>query len=133
MTNMNPSMTVSRRHILKSATRFAASAALPTWFLDRQVRSIHAAERSPNERLHFALIGCGGRGMSIAKEAQMFGDLVALCDVDAAHLDRAQERYKNANIYSDFRKVCDLANVDAIINATPDHWHTLINLRAVKS
>jgi predicted dehydrogenase len=106
---------------------------LPAWFLNELPRATAAEEKSPNERFKIALIGCGGMGTHDAKLAQKFGDIVAVCDVDETHRGQALENFKGAQAYDDYRKVCDLPDVDAIINATPDHWHTLVNLRAVHS
>jgi predicted dehydrogenase len=72
-------------------------------------------------------------GTGDAAKAAKFGDIVAVCDVDATHLDKAQATYRKANAYHDYRKVCDRTDIDCIINATPDHWHTLINLRALRN
>jgi predicted dehydrogenase len=111
----------------------AAALALPAWFAESLPQQSRAAERSPNERPRMALIGCGGMGTHDATLAQEFGDIAAVCDVDAAHLENARQRFKGARPFSDYRKVCDLDNIDAVINGTPDHWHTLVNLRAVGS
>jgi predicted dehydrogenase len=72
-------------------------------------------------------------GTADAKFATRFGDVVAVCDVDQAHVAKARENFKEANSYHDYREVCDLPDVDVVINGTPDHWHTLVNLRAVRS
>ena len=71
-------------------------------------------------------------GTGDATNAQRFGDVVAICDVDSSHLGKVRNIFK-AEKYNDYREVCDLPGVDIIINATPDHWHTLVNLRAVRS
>src|SRR5690606_35847117 len=118
----------SRRGLLKTA-----AAALPAWFLERQLSPAFAGERSPNARPRIALIGCGGMGMYDASLAARFGDIVAVCDVDATHLGEAAEKYKGATPSRDYRDACDSPHVDVIVNATPDHWHTLINLRAVRN
>ncbi|MCC6493626.1 MAG: Gfo/Idh/MocA family oxidoreductase [Pirellulales bacterium] len=118
----------SRRGLLKTA-----AATLPTWFLESSLAPALAAEKSPNARPRIALVGCGGMGQHDARLASKFGDVVAVCDVDAAHLAAAAEAFKGAEKFTDFRKVCDSSGVDVVINATPDHWHTLINLRAVRS
>jgi predicted dehydrogenase len=122
----------TRRHVLKTAAAGTALAALPEWFLERAPRAL-ARERSPNERPKVALIGCGGMGTVDARLAQRFGDIVAVCDVDQNHAEAARNVFKGAKAYHDFRAVCDLPAVDVVINGTPDHWHTLINLRAVRS
>ena len=120
-----------RRDILKSTAAAASATLLPMWCVEAP--SALAREDSPNERPKVALIGCGGMGTGDAKNAQRFGDVVAVCDVDARRLDKARETFKGADGHADYRDVCDRADVDVIINATPDHWHTLVNLRAIRS
>jgi predicted dehydrogenase len=122
----------TRRDVLRSAATATALATLPNWFLEACPSQVVAGEKSPNERPRIALIGCGGMGTADGKSAQRFGDIVAVCDVDASHLDQARETFKGAIGYHDYRKVCDLPDLDVIINGTPDHWHTLVNLRAIR-
>jgi threonine dehydrogenase-like Zn-dependent dehydrogenase len=105
----------TRRQALKSAAA-VASTALPAWFIEGHYSRAFAAEQSPNERPKVALIGCGGRGTNVAKSAQAFGDIVAVCDVDSDHLEKARAIFNGASGYEDYRKVCDLADVDVIIN-----------------
>ena len=123
----------TRRDVLKSAATGAAIAALPKWFIESGPTCAFAQESSPNERPKVGLIGCGGMGTGDAKNAQRFGDIVAVCDADRSHAESASVKFKGAKIYSDYRQVCDRPDLDVIINGTPDHWHTLINLRAVRS
>jgi predicted dehydrogenase len=123
----------TRRDALKSAAVGTALGSLPSWFLERSASRAFARQRSPNERPKIALIGCGGMGTVDAKLAERFGDIVAVCDVDRSHAQKARDNFKGATVYHDYREVCDLPGLDAIINGTPDHWHTLINLRAVRS
>jgi predicted dehydrogenase len=121
----------TRRDFLGSAGAVAAAAALPAWFLEACPAPALGRENSPNERPRVALIGCGGMGTADATNAQRFGDIVAVCDVDESHLERAVATFKGAKVFHDYREVCDRPDVDVIINGTPDHWHTLVNLRAV--
>ena len=121
-----------RRQILKTAGAVALGTALPGWFTERSSDAV-AQSTTPIERLKVALIGCGGMGTVDAKLAERFGDVVAICDVDQNRLDAAQQRFKGAKTYKDYRQVCDLPDLDVVINGTPDHWHTLINLRALHS
>jgi len=122
----------TRRDVLRSATAAAVTAALPKWFVE--ICSPASAQvTSPNERPRVALVGCGGMGTFDAKFAERFGDIVALCDVDEARLQKTREHFKRAEPYRDYREVCDMPGLDIVINGTPDHWHTLINLRAIRS
>lgn len=123
----------TRRTLLKSSAGAAIAAALPAWFVESGPARIFAQETSPNARPRIALIGCGGMGTGDAKNARRFGDIVAVCDVDARHVERAKGEFSGAKGYRDYREVCDRSDIDVVINGTPDHWHTLINLRAVRS
>ncbi len=75
--------------------------------------------------------------MDDARAASQWGDIVAVCDVDDNHAAAAARRLarngKTPDKFSDFRKVMARDDVHAIIHATPDHWHTLINLAAAKA
>ncbi len=122
----------TRRNALKLGISATAAASLPGWYLE-SCPAAAVAEKSPNERPRIALIGCGGMGTGDAANATRFGDIVAVCNVDASHLDKIHSKYRKAHKFSDYREVCDLPGVDVVINATPDHWHTLVNLRAIRS
>jgi predicted dehydrogenase len=60
--------------------------------------------------------------------------VVAVCDVDQAHAAAVAQQFAESGKapaeLTDFRKVLERKDVDVIVNATPDHWHTLINLGA---
>jgi len=125
---------IRRRRFLKTASVFAAGAALPQWWREQ---SASAAEtptpKSPNDQPAIALIGCGGRGRVIAGEAAKFGRVIAVCDVDDQHAAQAVKQFAGAKSYKDFRKLLDTEKVDIVVNGTPDHWHTLVNLAALKA
>lgn len=81
-----------------------------------------------------ALIGCGSQGRGDARNATRFGTVAAVCDVDSTHLADAAKQFEGAKPYSDFRKLLDAEkDIGIIINGTPDHWHTLVNLAALKA
>lgn len=131
MSNLNSTHTVlGRRSFLKAA---GSAALLPAWFIEESGSGAAPEPTSPNERPHIALIGCGGRGVGIAKEASRFANVVAVCDVDSKHAGQASQTFKGAKVYKDFRKLLEHKNLDAVLNGTPDHWHTLINLAALKA
>ena len=131
-------MHTSRRSFLKRCSLAAAAAGLPAWYLDREMAEAQPARKlGPNDRPAVALIGCGGMGRGNAMDAKRFGDLVAVCDVDDHHCAEVARMLtdgdKTPAIYKDFRRVLERNDIDAIINATPDHWHTLINVAAAKA
>src|SRR6185436_14686559 len=78
-------------------------------------------------------IGCGGRGRGDARTAAAYGELVAYCDVDDAHLAEAKKLWPSATAFKDFRKLLEQKNIDVVVNGTPDHWHTLVNIAALKA
>ncbi|MBK7930950.1 MAG: Gfo/Idh/MocA family oxidoreductase [Bryobacterales bacterium] len=94
-----------------------------------------SSQRIPgaNDQPRLALIGCGGRGNYLAKQCAAHGRLVAICDVDAARLAKAASLAPGLFTHKDYRRILERNDVDIVINATPDHWHTLINLAAMKA
>jgi predicted dehydrogenase len=130
---------VSRRSFLKSCSLAAAATGLPAWFIERDLAEAAPGPKrlGPNDRPVMALIGCGGQGRYDGTNAMRFGDLVAVCDVDDTHAAAAAAQYgkkaRTPQQYHDFRKVLERDDIDIIINATPDHWHTLVNLAAAKA
>jgi myo-inositol 2-dehydrogenase / D-chiro-inositol 1-dehydrogenase len=120
----------SRRRFLASV----AAATAPAWLLEES-RSYaqSAAPQSPNDKPHIALIGCGGQGRGDTRNAANFGTVVAVCDVDDRHAGQAAGMFPGAKTYKDFRKLLEAKDIDVVINGTPDHWHTLVNLAALKA
>lgn len=130
---------VSRRSFLGRTATLAAALGVPAWFVERQLSAAEpSAPKAANDRPAIALIGCGGMGRGDAKLASVFGDIVAVCDVDANHAAEAAKQVAVEGkaapaVYSDYRRVLERKDVYAIINGTPDHWHTLINFGASKA
>lgn len=92
-----------------------------------------------NERLTIGLVGCGGRGTHVA-ELFAQGNNVQLayfCDPDQGRLERAAARLADhangAKLTPDLRQILDDAKVDAIIVATPDHWHAPASILACQA
>ena len=130
---------VSRRSFVKSCLATAAATGLPLWFLEQDEALAAPAPKplGPNDRPGIALVGCGGQGSGDASNASRFGDILAVCDVDRRHAEGAAKRLakngKTPDTYSDFRKVMERDDIHVIVNGTPDHWHTLVNLAAAKA
>ena len=124
----------SRRHFLKSTAAISAGLVIPAWFVE-ETRA-HAAfepSNSPNERPGILLVGCGGMGTGDANAASNFGRVIAVCDVDKNRMGEKAEKFNAEGKYTDFRKALEHKGVDVVINGTPDHWHTLINLHAMRA
>ncbi len=117
----------------------AAASGLPVWFVQRELGAAEVAKAitSPNDRLGIALIGCGGMGQGDAANATRFGDILAVCDVDQRNVDSAAHRFaangKTPAKYSDFRKLLERDDIHVVVQGTPDHWHTLVNIAAARA
>lgn len=127
-------LNLSRRRFLTTTATLTAGAALPAWFIEES-NSYAATPKpaSPNDKPGIALVGCGGQGSGDCNWASQFGKVIAVCDVDQKHLDTAADKFKAEHKYTDFRKVMERDDVHVVINGTPDHWHTLVNLAAIKA
>lgn len=93
-----------------------------------------------NKPKNLAIIGTGWWGMNILREAMAFGDctIVGLCDVDRKALEAARDEVKkvkgdDARIYEDYRELISKEKPDLVIVASPDHWHALQAIEAIKS
>ncbi len=82
--------------------------------------------------LKVGLIGCGWYGGVVLKAAFEAGgvEVVALCDVDSAHLDEmsqevAERQARSPARYEDWRELLDHGGLEAVVIATPPHWHAL--------
>jgi len=120
----------TRRQFLKTAA--AAGVTVPYIFT---AKNADAAEpKSKNDRPRIAGIGLGGRGSGDLGAAAKFGDVVAVCDVDLNHAERNKARYGGKpDVYQDYRKLLERKDIDVVINGTPDHWHTAVNIAACKA
>ena len=92
--------------------------------------------QSPNDRPVFATIGLRNQGWEITRKSFKFADFAAFADVDSNVLganvektEKAQKRKPDA--YKDYRKILDRKDIDAVMIATPDHWHTKIAVEAM--
>jgi predicted dehydrogenase len=141
----NPSMPepfhINRRSFIQRGSLIAAATGLPMWFVQRDLARAAepdtASSTSPNSRPGLALIGCGGQGSGDLAGASRFGDVVALCDVKDPALQNAVKRFskdgKTPATVTDFRKLLERKDVDIIVNGTPDHWHSLVNIGAARA
>jgi predicted dehydrogenase len=117
----------SRRDFLKTA----ALAGMGVWMADG---SLAQPSKSPNEQIHFACIGVGGKGQGDSNNAGKFGKVVAICDVDDMKLAEAEARFPGAKKYNDFRVLLHEMNrdIDAVTVSTPDHTHAVAAAMAMR-
>jgi predicted dehydrogenase len=110
----------TRREFLELTSAAAAAAAINA--------AQTARAQSANEKLRVGLIGCGGRGTGVAGHFKKIPnvDVVAICDVDEARRAKAAQTFgiESSRAVGDLRKILDDKSVDAVIVATPDHWHS---------
>jgi predicted dehydrogenase len=95
-----------------------------------------AAQQSPNSRLQVALLGAGGMGFGDARTAISHGgvQLVAVADLYDGRRERAGEVFGSGLFTTrDYREALARSGVDAVIIATPDHWHSRISIDAMNA
>ncbi len=86
-----------------------------------------------NDRIRMAVIGTGVRGLIVANLFRKHADceLVAACDVRRSALDRTIKQLGiKLDSYGDYRRVLERKDIDAVLVATPDHWHGPITVDA---
>jgi len=99
-----------------------------------------AQNTAPSDKIGLAFVGVGGRGTSAVQQALELGtaNIIAVCDVDSNAAERASQiAYKKTNkaprMVSDFRKLLDDKSIDAVMIATPHHWHSPIAVAAMRT
>lgn len=115
-----------------------------------------AARKAPNERIAIGIVGAGSRGFNLITDflKQPEAQIVAVCDVDSFHhrdrpwgqgqaygrepaRKKIDAHYKSKNggisVTDDFREICQRDDIDAVVVATPDHWHALCTLEALRN
>lgn len=145
----------SRRNFLRQA---GAAAVAPT-ILSASVLGTKA-RAAASERITLGVIGVGGRGISVMEDFLRKADVqvVAVCDVDKLHYGKnpgrtgrpwgleagqqivdthyAKEKesgaYKGCGTHKDYRELCARTDIDAVLVATPDHWHALATIEALR-
>ena len=132
---------MKRRNFLKvsAASAIAAPTIIPS--------SVLGAD-APSKQITLGLIGCGGQGTGDLRGLmnQQGTRAVAVCDPDKNNMNRAKThvekqyakdkesgKYKGCDTFSDFRELCARKDIDAIIIGTPDHWHALATLEALRN
>ena len=126
----------SRRGFLGGSV--AGAAALTGGFVPTFAWTTAAfANESANDRPRIAAIGTGSMGTGDARDHANFGDIVAVCDVDNRHAERARNDDNigkgKADVYRDYRRVLDRNDVDVVSIVTPDHWHVKIAIEALQA
>ena len=133
---------MKRRHFIQRSAAFSAPLILPASVLGQ------GGATAPSERVTVGLIGCGGQGSGVfngmlnSKEVQG----VAVCDTDSQRANKAKDNvnsryakekesgaFKGCDVYGDFRELCERDDIDAVVVGTPDHWHAVAALTALRA
>lgn len=88
-----------------------------------------------NDRINLGVIGCGGRGLGDMGNFQRNPaiQVTSVCDIYGVQVDVAIKRAPGAVGFNDHRKLLEAKNVDAVLIATPDHWHAAIAIDALNA
>src|ERR1700719_4095873 len=119
-------MPSSRRHFLQTTAAGLAASALAAQ--DKKI--------SANDRVQVATIGLGGMGTGDTQSSTRVPgvELVAVADIYQGRLDHAKEEFgQQVFTTRDYREVLARKDVDAVIIATPDHWHSRISIDAMNA
>ncbi|MBN2580970.1 MAG: Gfo/Idh/MocA family oxidoreductase [Pirellulales bacterium] len=123
----------TRREFIRTGAGLAAAGSLTPYWLTGQ-RASAEEPASKNDRPLIGAVGMGSRGMAITVWASKFGDVAAVCDLDRNHAEEARKIFKGKpDVYDDYRKLLERKDLDVIINGTPDHWHTAVNVAACRA
>ena len=124
--------TSRRRNFLKSTAVASAPFILPS--------SIWGAKVKPNDRVVMGFIGMGKQNNGLLNNFIGQGiQAVAVCDVDTNRRKNAEkivnQKHKNSDCqaFVDYREITEDKNIDAVCIATPDHWHSVITISALKN
>ena len=139
---MAPARDFTRRHFLGglAAGSIAMPAIVPSSVFGRDDKA------APSERITVGFIGCGKMANDYhLHELLRFGDVQALavCEVDRTRREHAKRRVEKAYegktpshvcaAYSDFRELVGRKDIDAVCIATPEHWHVIPAIEAMKA
>jgi predicted dehydrogenase len=122
---------ITRRQLLGTVSTAVAA---PYLITSRALGN--ASQPAASDRITTALIGSGDRGMQIVEG----GDKVlAVCDVDATRAALAKKQIdqrtntRDCTIHRDYREILARDDIDAVVIATPDHWHATIAIAAIQA
>src|SRR5436305_11451896 len=114
---------ITRRSFLKTAAASTFVASAPTFVRGRDL----------NSKIDIAVVGCGGRGGGNMGEVAKSEYITALCDVNGQNLAAAANKHKDAQTFTDFRKLFDNPKrFDAVVVSTCEHTHVYPTLMALK-
>ena len=124
----------SRRDFIKNSSLVAASAGVVPYFPWTEKAF---ANQDKNDRPQIGCVGVGSMGTGDARGHAGFGDVIAVCDVDSRHAERAKNDERigkgKADVYKDYRDLLARNDIDIVSVVTPDHWHVKIAIEALEA
>ena len=134
---------LTRRSFLRTSLAGMAAAGIPTWF----ATEARAAENEldfnrpknvgQNGMINIGLIGCGGRGVSVALwlHGKQGARVTAVTDPDDERATRNASPRFGAGVkkYSHYKELLEDPTIDAVVVGTPDHWHAKNSIDAMKA
>jgi len=118
---------------------FLATSALAAGVIAQSPSSASEPRSKPpgaNDKIVLGFIGVGGMGSGLLNIFKGFQDVevAAICDVYEPHREKAKELAGSVpSTYKDFREVLDRKDIDAVVIATPDHWHAIPTILACQA
>lgn len=135
-------MKTNRRDFIKKSSVIASGIGLST-IVSHKVMGSVLGNSSPSDRINIGVIGVGMgcRDLEGALKDNAWVHCIAMCDVNRVRLDEQATRFKkkfpeqttNVRLYGDFRELIENKDIDGVIIATPDHWHTYIYAEVLKA
>ncbi|MEM6504599.1 MAG: Gfo/Idh/MocA family oxidoreductase [Planctomycetota bacterium] len=115
----------TRRTLMKTAAVGAGALAL----------SPAAKVLGANDKVRVAFIGLGGRGKGLLGSFSRLSNVsvAGLCDADEKNLGGLKQKYPDTFMTTDLRTMLDRKDVDAVVSATPNHWHALLTIWACQA
>ena len=135
---------INRRNFLKKSA-LSVSLGLGMPYI---IPGLSYGNTNPTDKINFGAIGVGRMGKGDMRDILNFEDtqVVAVCDLDSWRLQNAKAqvenhyqalqksgKYKGCDVYQDYRDLLDRKDIDAVLIATPDHWHALPAIDAAKA
>ena len=125
---MKKPTSMTRRTLIQKAGTFTALGLTASYTSRAGEAPVATKQPGPNSRIHLGIIGCGGMGRANLGACARQPDVVvtAACDVWAARREAVARQFKDTcKTYSDFREMLQQRDLDAVIVASPPHWHAL--------
>ncbi len=132
---MSETQSVSRRGFLETAGIATGAVMAAGTFAHPAIGKVKGA----NDRINFAILGPGGRAQAhinvllAMKDEEKPVDIIAVADVYQKNRENAQKKTKCKQAEVDYRKVLENKDVDAVVIATPDHWHAKMSIDAMEA